>query len=183
MQKLEIGANQAGQRFDKFLKKYFPGAGTGFLYRMLRKKNITLNGKKAEGKEILQTGDTVETFFSRETFDKLRTGAFRDDSGPETGQGAGQGGEQGPGEPGRDFDKVRVIYGDRNLLALYKPQGVASQSGNDITYSLNEWLVDYCRQMDPVPEGMGQGFMPSVCNRLDRNTTGLVLCGISMRLK
>ena len=51
MQQLTIGKNQAGQRLDKFLKKAFPNAGTGFLYKMLRKKNITLNGKKAEGKE------------------------------------------------------------------------------------------------------------------------------------
>ena len=48
MQQLTIGKNQAGQRLDKFLKKAFPNAGTGFLYKMLRKKNITLNGKKAE---------------------------------------------------------------------------------------------------------------------------------------
>jgi len=53
MQQLTIGKNQDGQRLDKFLKKAFPNAGTGFLYKMLRKKNITLNGKKAEGKEIL----------------------------------------------------------------------------------------------------------------------------------
>ena len=51
MQQLTIGKNQDGQRLDKFLKKAFPNAGTGFLYKMLRKKNITLNGKKAEGKE------------------------------------------------------------------------------------------------------------------------------------
>ena len=53
MQQLTIGKNQDGQRLDKFLKKAFPNAGTGFLYKMLRKKNITLNGKKAEGKELL----------------------------------------------------------------------------------------------------------------------------------
>ena len=53
MQLLTIGKNQAGQRLDKYLKKALPGAGTGFLYKMLRKKNITLNGKKAEGKEKL----------------------------------------------------------------------------------------------------------------------------------
>ena len=51
MQLLTIGKNQAGQRLDKFLKKALPNAGTGFLYKMLRKKNITLNGKRAEGNE------------------------------------------------------------------------------------------------------------------------------------
>ncbi len=71
MQLLTIGKNQAGQRLDKFLKKALPGAGTGFLYKMLRKKNITLNGKKAEGKEILTEGDEIKCFFSDETFASL----------------------------------------------------------------------------------------------------------------
>lgn len=53
MQQLTIGKNQDGQRLDKFLKKAFPNAGTGFLYKMLRKKNITLNGKKQKEKKFL----------------------------------------------------------------------------------------------------------------------------------
>ena len=65
MQQLTIGKNQAGQRLDKFLKKAFPNAGTGFLYKMLRKKNIILNGKKAEGKEILAQGDEKNAFSRR----------------------------------------------------------------------------------------------------------------------
>lgn len=51
MQSVVIGKNQAGQRLDKFLHKFLPEAGSGFLYKMLRKKNITLNGKKAEGRD------------------------------------------------------------------------------------------------------------------------------------
>ena len=72
MQSVDIGENQAGQRLDKFLRKLLPEAGSGFLYRMLRKKNITLNGKKAEGSEILSPGDTVSFFFSEETYRKFR---------------------------------------------------------------------------------------------------------------
>mgnify|MGYP003304645118 FL=1 len=71
MQSVTIGTNQAGQRLDKFLHKYLPQAGTGFLYKMLRKKNITLNGKKAEGNEILALDDTISFFFSDETFAKF----------------------------------------------------------------------------------------------------------------
>ena len=71
MQSIIIGSNQAGQRLDKFLRKCLPEAGSGFLYKMLRKKNITLNGKKAEGKEILSQGDEVKLFFSEETFQKF----------------------------------------------------------------------------------------------------------------
>ena len=68
MQSVIIGKNQAGQRLDKFLHKCLPLAGNGFLYKMLRKKNITLNGKKAEGGEILAPGDQVRFFLSDETF-------------------------------------------------------------------------------------------------------------------
>ena len=71
MQSVSIVSNQAGQRLDKFLHKYLPQAGTGFLYKMLRKKNITLNGKKAEGSEILCEGDEIRFFFSEETFSKF----------------------------------------------------------------------------------------------------------------
>ena len=61
MRDLTIGKNEAGQRMDKYLKKYFPEAGSGFLYKMLRKKNILLNEKKADGKEMLKQGDTENT--------------------------------------------------------------------------------------------------------------------------
>ena len=60
MQSYQIGSNQAGQRLDKFLNKFMPDAGNGFLYKMLRKKNIVLNGKKAEGKEAYIKSDYLE---------------------------------------------------------------------------------------------------------------------------
>ena len=62
MKELTIRKNEAGQRLDKFLAKYMNRAPKSFLYKMLRKKNITLNGKKAEGKEILCDGDTEKLF-------------------------------------------------------------------------------------------------------------------------
>ena len=69
MRKLEIGKNDACQRMDKYLKKYFREAGSGFLYKMLRKKNIVLNGKKCTGKEILLIGDEVKLFLAEETLE------------------------------------------------------------------------------------------------------------------
>ncbi|MCR4896947.1 MAG: RluA family pseudouridine synthase [Lachnospiraceae bacterium] len=161
MQKISIGSNQSGQRLDKFLKKYFPGASTGLLYKMLRKKNITLNGKKADGTEQLLEGDTVESFFSEETF-----ALFRQSNGAAPQQ--------------RRLKGVQVLYHGKDVLALYKPAGTDSQSGGETAYSLNEWMLDYISDPKYRPEGMGEGFTPSVCNRLDRNTTGLVLCGISL---
>lgn len=71
MKEIEINSNEAGQRFDKFLGKYLDQAPKSFLYKMLRKKNITLNGKKAAGNEILALGDNVKLFFSDETIKKF----------------------------------------------------------------------------------------------------------------
>ena len=76
MQELRIGANEAGQRLDKFLKKALPNAPMSLLFKQLRNKNITLNGKKSEGKELLKSGDVVQCFFSKETFDQF-SGAYR----------------------------------------------------------------------------------------------------------
>lgn len=74
MKTFTIGTNDANQRFDKYLKKLLPNASVSFLYKMLRKKNITLDGKKATGKETLQKGAQVAVFFSDETLHKFMPG-------------------------------------------------------------------------------------------------------------
>ena len=72
MQEIKITENQAGQRFDKFLFKYFKEATSGFIYKMLRKKNIVLNGKKSDGKEKLNVGDSIKIFMADDTILKFR---------------------------------------------------------------------------------------------------------------
>ena len=81
MQTYQVGANQAGQRLDKFLKKFMPEAGSNFLYKMLRKKNIILNGKKADGSEILNLNDIISFYFSDETYQKFTGQAEASDIG------------------------------------------------------------------------------------------------------
>ena len=71
MKELTVTSQDAKQRLDKYLKRVFPEMGTSFLYKMLRKKNITLNGKKATGSEQVLAGDLIQCFFSDETFDKF----------------------------------------------------------------------------------------------------------------
>lgn len=68
----QITEYEAGQRLDKYLHKYLKEAGNGFIYKMLRKKNITLNGKKASGREILLKQDMVRFFLSDETLAKFK---------------------------------------------------------------------------------------------------------------
>lgn len=172
MQSYQIGPNEAGQRFDKFLHKYMPEAGTSFFYKMLRKKNITLNGKKAEGKEILSPGDTVSFFFSEETFEKFR----------------GVSGEKeknriNTGEYKKAYETlkgIQVLYEDENVLIVNKPAGILSQKAENQDLSLNEWLIGYLLKEEKITDKVLETFKPSICNRLDRNTSGIVLCGKSL---
>ena len=74
MKELIIDRLGSNQRLDKYLAKYLSAANKSFIYKMLRKKNITLNDKKADGSEKLQSGDSVKIFFSDETLDKFSEG-------------------------------------------------------------------------------------------------------------
>ena len=71
MYQQKITEREAGQRLDRYLYKLLPEAGAGFLHKMLRKKNITLNDRKAQGGEILASGDQVKLFFAEETLHKF----------------------------------------------------------------------------------------------------------------
>lgn len=175
MQSVIIGNNQAGQRLDKFLHKYLPEAGNSFLYKMLRKKNITLNGKKAEGREMLAPGDEVQMFFSQETFLK-----FAGQLTQETTHGNLAYNVEDYQAAYKKWRDITVVYEDSNILLVNKPAGVLSQKATAQEPSLNEWLIGYLLQKGDITQQELKTFRPSVCNRLDRNTSGLVLCGKSL---
>lgn len=169
MQSVTIGNNQAGQRLDKFLRKYLPEAGSSFLYKMLRKKNITLNGKKAEGKEMLNIGDEICFFFSEETFAKF------------SGRKIAVSKEILPYQRAYESLKgITILYEDDNILIANKPVGILTQKASPSDLSLNEWLIGYLFARGSLDTKELQTFHPSVCNRLDRNTSGIVLCGKSL---
>ncbi len=176
MQSVTIGNNQAGQRLDKFLHKYLPNAGTSFLYKMLRKKNITLNGKKAEGKEILFVGDEVKFFFAQETFLKFSGQASLDNV--ETQELSSDLKEYKLAY--EKLSQVKVLYEDENVLIVNKPIGLLTQKASPSDFSLNEWLIGYMLHTNAITADELKSFHPSVCNRLDRNTSGIVLCGKSL---
>lgn len=176
MQSVSIGSNQAGQRLDKFLHKFLPQAGTGFLYKMLRKKNITLNGKKAEGNEILCEGDEIRFFFSGETFSKFTGEVLLAGSDSDTT-------EKDDSEYQRAYKTlsgIQILYEDNHILIVCKPAGILTQKSSPTDLSLNEWIIGYLLSENPSLIGELKTFHPSVCNRLDRNTSGIVLCGKSL---
>ncbi|MCR5156896.1 MAG: RluA family pseudouridine synthase [Butyrivibrio sp.] len=170
MKEIIIGANEADKRLDAFLKSYLKEASGGFIYKMLRKKNITLNGKKAEGTEKLKSGDSIRIFFADETLEKFR------------GKGANAS-SQAAGEDMKAYEvigKLSVIYEDDNILLVNKPAGVLTQKADRKDLSLNEWLIGYLLNEGAVSRESLETYRPSVCNRLDRNTSGLVICAKSL---
>ena len=169
MKKIVIEKNQSEQRLDKFLHKYLPSAGSGFLYKMLRKKNITLNGKRAEGKEILHLGDEVVFFLSDDTIAKFKQSKLQSkDLASEYLKAY------------HTLKGIDVLYEDEDVILLSKPQGILSQKAESKDLSLNEWLLGYLLAEKQFDVTDYTEFKPSICNRLDRNTSGIVLCGKSL---
>ena len=173
MQKITIQPGQAGQRFDKFLGRHLSGTGMSFIYKMLRKKNITLNGKKSDGKELLKAGDEVSFFFSDETYEKFT----RIDSASQNVQSTKI---TSYIEAYEKLKGIEILYEDNDVLFLNKPSGVLSQKASDADLSANEWMIGYLLKKGDITATSLTGFTPSVCNRLDRNTSGILLCGKSL---
>lgn len=169
MQEIIIGKNEAGQRLNKFLGKYLREAPQSFLYKMLRKKNIVLNGKKAEGSELLAEGDHIKLFLAEDTIEKF--------AGPRSARKTG--GRLSPGNAA--YGKpLQVIYEDENIVLINKPAGLLSQKAKPEDVSAVELLIEYLLGTGAVKEEELRTFRPSVCNRLDRNTSGLLAAGRSL---
>ena len=169
MKELIIKENEAGQRFDKYLAKVLKEAPKSFFYKMLRKKNITLNGKKAEGKERLAVGDEIRLFLADETIDGF--------SSPKTA------GAKNTAARKKLPEKFRpdILYEDSHVILFNKPAGLLSQKAKPSDISLVEYLTEHLLQMGEATEVSLRSFRPGICNRLDRNTSGLVAAGKSLR--
>ncbi|MBQ5951965.1 MAG: RluA family pseudouridine synthase [Lachnospiraceae bacterium] len=161
-----ISEREEGQRLDRFVGKLLPEATKGFLYKMLRKKNITLNGKRAEGDERLSAGDAVRLFFSEETF-ALFAGS---------GKAAAALDEKIP-----EIPPERILYADYDILVVDKPAGLLSQKARPEDVSLAEMAAKTALSRGLIVEEDLRTVRPGVCNRLDRNTTGIVVAGISAK--
>lgn len=160
MRELVISKYEAGQRFDKFLTKYMELAPKSFFYKMMRKKNITLNGKKAAGNEKLEKGDTVKLFLSEETIE-----GFREKKKRAVHTGA----------------KLDILYEDEQVMLINKPAGMLSQKAEKGDISMVEHLISHLLDTGEVTEEMLKTFRPSLCNRLDRNTSGIVAAGKTLQ--
>ena len=156
MKEIIITKNDSGQRADKFLMKYFSRAPKGFVYKMLRKKRIKLNGARAEGAEMLAEGDSIQMYLSEETME-----GFMEERTIK-----------------KASSDIEVVYEDENIIAVNKPAGVlshAEKAGDSDT--LIDRILKFLNEKGEYDPKKEMSFVPALCNRLDRNTSGIVIAG------
>ena len=153
MKEFFINRNDSGQRLDKFVLKAVPRLPQSMMYKAIRNKRIKINGKRAEISSRLCEGDTVQMYLNDEFFDSVRETEFMSVS-----------------------SVLNIIYEDENIMLLDKKNGMVVHEDDDNTADtlinrVKRYLYDK-GEYDPNAEN---SFAPALCNRLDRNTGGIVI--------
>ena len=152
---IEIKPNDAGQRLDRFLRKYLPKATLSGIYKMIR-KDVKVNGKRSKLDVFLEEGDIITLYLDDEKIDKLsvRKKITRTD---------------------RTF---KIIYEGDNVLIVFKNPGILTHGdANEKKNHLTNQVVSYLIDTGSYNPRFSNTFSPSPANRLDRNTSGLVVFG------
>ena len=155
MRSITVGRNDAGQRLDKFLSKAVKGLPTSLLYKYIRTKKIKVNRARTQQSYMLCEGDEIQLFIREEFF-----------ASPETDQSA----------LFRIRPKLNILYEDEHILLLNKRPGVlvhedTAAAENTLIMHVKAYLAQK-GEYDPETE---QSFAPALCNRIDRNTGGIVI--------
>lgn len=157
MREFTIGKNDSGQRLDKFLSKAVKGMPTSLMYKSIRTKKIKVNRKRAEISYILCEGDVVQLFLPDDVFDTPK--AVHDLS--------------------EDTVKLNIVYEDANIILCNKPTGMLVHSGDGEDADERETLIykiqSYLFQKGEYDPKSENSFVPALCNRIDRNTCGIVI--------
>ena len=157
MREIKIAKNDAGQRLDKFLTKALD-LPVGLLYKSIRTKKIKVNRKRAENNTVLNEGDVIQCFLAEEFFGKL------DEAG----------------DVSLSLDKIQpkldIVYEDENIMLLNKRPGVSVHEDEDSKVNtLIAHVQAYLYQKGEYNPKDEQSFAPALCNRIDRNTGGIVI--------
>ena len=155
MRSLKIGRNDAGQRLDKFLGKAVKGLPQSLMYKFIRTKKIKVNGKRTVQNYFLSEGDEIQLYIKDEFF-----GAPEADASALT----------------RIKPKLDIVYEDENIMLLNKRPGVLVHEDSDardntLIMHVKAYLINN-GEYDPEAEN---SFAPALCNRIDRNTGGIVI--------
>ena len=154
--KIEIGPNEAGQRLDKFLRKLLKDVPLSAIFKALRKKDIRVNGKKQNEKYFLEEGDIVEIKYIQSKKEDKSNKFMKVDS-----------------------KRMKICFEDDNLVVVEKWPGILvhSDSADGKEATLTDYTLSYLDAKGAyVPENE-LTFTPAACNRLDRNTSGMVIFG------
>ncbi|WP_026889370.1 RluA family pseudouridine synthase [Clostridium beijerinckii] len=154
--KIEIGPNEAGQRLDKFLRKLLKDVPLSAIFKALRKKDIRVNEKKQNEKYFLQEGDVVEIKYIQSNKEDKKEKFIKVDP-----------------------KRIKIAYEDENVVVIEKWPDVLvhSDSNNSEEPTLTDYALSYLNDKgDYIPENEIT-FTPAACNRLDRNTSGMVIFG------
>ncbi|MBQ6314543.1 MAG: RluA family pseudouridine synthase [Mogibacterium sp.] len=162
MRDINITSNDAGRRLDRFLRKYLGHATLAEIYKIIR-KDVKVNGKRKAESYMLAEGDVLTLYLADETIDRM------------TG---GNPGRQRKADNHKAKRQFRIIYEDSNILAADKPYGLLThgdshEKKNHLANQVKDYLIEQ-GEFDPSSEKV---FSPAPANRIDRNTTGLVLFG------
>ena len=155
MKEFQIKKNDAGQRLDKFLTKAVKGLPISLMYKYIRTKKIKVNRARTEQKYVLQEGDIVQLFIKDEFFDS-----------PEKDNSA----------LSSIVPKLTIVYEDENIILCNKRPGVLvheDDEGKDNTLIMH--IKAYLYQKGEYDPDNEQSFAPALCNRIDRNTGGIVI--------
>ncbi|MBQ8351880.1 MAG: RluA family pseudouridine synthase [Clostridia bacterium] len=155
MKELIISKNDAGQRLDKFLTKALCDIPPALMYKAIRKKKIKVNRHRAEGKQVLAEGDTLQLFLPDEFFKQEQTGGH---------------------DLARITPRISPVYEDENILLLNKRPGIlVHEDGEGTGDTLITHVQAYLYQKGEYDPREEQSFAPALCNRIDRNTGGIVI--------
>jgi 23S rRNA pseudouridine955/2504/2580 synthase len=153
--KIVVGEDGGGRRLDRYLKKYLRGAPLSFIYRIIR-KDVKVNGRRAAADRLLAAGDTVEIFLPDAQIE----------------------GFVPPAREAKAKRQFTVVYEDEDVLVVNKPFGLLTHGDEtERKNTLANQVVSYLIESKVYNPLRQRAFTPAPANRLDRNTTGLVLFG------
>ncbi|AQM59943.1 MULTISPECIES: RluA family pseudouridine synthase [Clostridium] len=155
--RIEIGANEAGQRLDKFLRKLLKDVPLSAIFKALRKGDIRVNGKKQKEKYTLEIDDVIEIRYiqSQKMTEKKKDTFIKVDA-----------------------SGLKTVYEDNNMLVVEKWPGVlVHPDSNKKIPTLTDYVLSYLNEKGDYTPETEITFTPAPCNRLDRNTSGVVIFG------
>ena len=156
MKEFTIGSNDSGQRLDRFLAKAVPLLPASLAQKYIRIKRIKCNGKRVERDTRLQTGDVLQLYINDEIFDKPREdNAYLTVANP----------------------RLNIVYEDEHILLVDKRPGLAVHPHDGAEYgrTLIDHIQSYLYQKREWRPREENAFTPALCNRIDRNTGGIVI--------